>query len=136
MTGADALAAGVEAGAVAGCCWHAAKANVAKAMQRVVDAFIVGAFIIVFRGAMRKSRRRCVKQLLERRGLGPYHWRMQSTNANAWRLCVAPMMDWTDMHCRYFHRLLSPNARLYTEMVTAAALAHGDRARLLAHNPE
>ena len=61
---------------------------------------------------------------------------MQSTNANAWRLCVAPMMDWTDMHCRYFHRLLSPNARLYTEMVTAAALAHGDRARLLAHNPE
>jgi tRNA-dihydrouridine synthase A len=46
------------------------------------------------------------------------------------------MMDWTDAHCRYFHRLLSPNARLYTEMVTAAALAHGDRARLLAHNPE
>jgi tRNA-dihydrouridine synthase A len=46
------------------------------------------------------------------------------------------MMDWTDMHCRYFHRLLSPNARLYTEMVTAAALIHGDRARLLAHNPE
>jgi tRNA-dihydrouridine synthase A len=46
------------------------------------------------------------------------------------------MMDWTDAHCRYFHRLLSPNARLYTEMVTAAALAHGDRARLLAHNSE
>jgi tRNA-dihydrouridine synthase A len=61
---------------------------------------------------------------------------MQSPNANAWRLCVAPMMDWTDMHCRYFHRLLGPNARLYTEMVTAAALAHGDRGRLLAHNPE
>ncbi|MBU6415973.1 MAG: tRNA dihydrouridine(20/20a) synthase DusA [Xanthomonadaceae bacterium] len=61
---------------------------------------------------------------------------MQSTNANAWRLCVAPMMDWTDMHCRYFHRLLGPNARLYTEMVTAAALVHGHRARLLAHNVE
>jgi tRNA-dihydrouridine synthase A len=61
---------------------------------------------------------------------------MQSTNANAWRLCVAPMMDWTDMHCRYFHRLLGPDARLYTEMVTAAALVHGDRARLLAHNRE
>jgi len=136
MTGADALAAGVEAGAVAGCCWHAAKAKAAKATQRVVDAFIVGAFIIVFRGATRKSRRRCVKQLLGRRGLRPYHGRMQSTNANAWRLCVAPMMDWTDMHCRYFHRLLSPNARLYTEMVTAVALAHGDRARLLAHNSE
>jgi len=85
---------------------------------------------------MRESRRRRVKQLLGRRGLRPYHGHMQSTNANAWRLCVAPMMDWTDMHCRYFHRLLSPNARLYTEMVTAAALAHGDRARLLAHNPE
>ena len=52
------------------------------------------------------------------------------------RVCTAPMMDWTDRHCRYFHRLLSPNARLYTEMVTAAALAHGDLARLLTHNPE
>ncbi|HEU4855827.1 MAG TPA: tRNA dihydrouridine(20/20a) synthase DusA [Rhodanobacteraceae bacterium] len=53
---------------------------------------------------------------------------------NPWTLCVAPMMDWTDMHCRYFHRLLSPHARLYTEMVTAAALAHGERAHLLAFN--
>jgi tRNA-dihydrouridine synthase A len=59
---------------------------------------------------------------------------MQPVTANPWRLCVAPMMDWTDMHCRYFHRLLSPHARLYTEMVTAAALAHGERARLLAFN--
>ena len=46
-------------------------------------------------------------------------------------LCVAPMMDWTDRHCRYFHRLLSPHARLYTEMVTSAAVVHGDRQRLL-----
>jgi tRNA-dihydrouridine synthase A len=44
---------------------------------------------------------------------------------------VAPMMDWTDRHCRYFHRLLAPHARLYTEMVTAPAVLHGDRARLL-----
>src|SRR5690348_7440461 len=44
---------------------------------------------------------------------------------------VAPMMDWTDRHCRYFHRLLSPHALLYTEMVTAPAVIHGDRARLL-----
>jgi tRNA-dihydrouridine synthase A len=52
--------------------------------------------------------------------------------ANApWRLSVAPMMDWTDRHCRYFHRLLSPNARLYTEMVTAPALLHGERERLI-----
>lgn len=51
---------------------------------------------------------------------------------HAWRLAVAPMMSWTDRHCRYFLRLLSPRARLYTEMVTAAAVLHGDRARLLA----
>ncbi len=42
------------------------------------------------------------------------------------------MMDWTDRHCRYFHRQLSAHARLYTEMVTSAAIAHGDRERLLA----
>jgi tRNA-dihydrouridine synthase A len=44
------------------------------------------------------------------------------------------MMDWTDRHCRAFHRLLTRRALLYTEMVTAAAILHGDRARLLAHN--
>jgi tRNA-dihydrouridine synthase A len=48
---------------------------------------------------------------------------------------VAPMMDWTDRHCRYFHRLLSPHALLYTEMVTAPAVLHGDRARLLGFDP-
>jgi len=41
------------------------------------------------------------------------------------------MMDWTDRHCRVFHRLLSAHARLYTEMLTSAAIVHGDRARLL-----
>ena len=49
----------------------------------------------------------------------------------ALRLSVAPMMDWTDTHCRVFHRLLAPNARLYTEMVHAQAVIHGDRDRLL-----
>ncbi|MEP7044113.1 MAG: tRNA dihydrouridine(20/20a) synthase DusA [Dokdonella sp.] len=44
---------------------------------------------------------------------------------------VAPMMDWTDRHCRFFHRVLSPHVRLYTEMVTAPAVLHGDRERLL-----
>ncbi|MCB1529136.1 MAG: tRNA dihydrouridine(20/20a) synthase DusA, partial [Hyphomicrobiaceae bacterium] len=44
---------------------------------------------------------------------------------------VAPMMDWTDRHCRMFHRQLTRRARLYTEMVTAEAVLHGDRARLL-----
>ncbi|HSZ53023.1 MAG TPA: tRNA dihydrouridine(20/20a) synthase DusA [Caulobacteraceae bacterium] len=47
------------------------------------------------------------------------------------RLCVAPMMDWTDRHCRAFHRTLSTRARLYTEMVTATAVLRGDRERLL-----
>ena len=42
------------------------------------------------------------------------------------RLCVAPMMDWTDRHCRYFLRLIAPRARLYTEMITSGALEHGD----------
>ena len=44
---------------------------------------------------------------------------------------VAPMMDWTDRHCRVFHRLLSRRARLYTEMLTTGAIIHGDRQRLL-----
>ncbi|HEX5999130.1 MAG TPA: tRNA dihydrouridine(20/20a) synthase DusA [Hyphomicrobiaceae bacterium] len=51
------------------------------------------------------------------------------------KFCVAPMMDWTDRHCRYFHRLLSTHALLYTEMVTAEAVLHGDRDRLLGFNP-
>lgn len=51
------------------------------------------------------------------------------------RLCVAPMMDWTDRHCRYFMRCLTRHSLLYTEMVTAAALLHGDTDRLLAFDP-
>ncbi len=46
-------------------------------------------------------------------------------------LSVAPMMDWTDRHCRVFHRGLTRDALLYTEMITAAAIRHGDRQRLL-----
>jgi len=49
----------------------------------------------------------------------------------AHRLSVAPMMDWTDRHCRAFHRALTTRALLYTEMVTAPAVIHGDRDRLL-----
>jgi tRNA-dihydrouridine synthase A len=51
------------------------------------------------------------------------------------RFSVAPMMDWTDRHCRVFHRRLSRHARLYTEMVTADAVLHGKRDRLLAFSP-
>lgn len=53
------------------------------------------------------------------------------TVRDAARLSVAPMMDWTDRHCRVFHRLMSRRALLYTEMVTAPAIIHGDRHRLL-----
>src|SRR5918999_670520 len=59
---------------------------------------------------------------------------MQRTQEH--RFCIAPMMDWTDRHCRVFHRLLSKHARLYTEMITAAAVLHGDRQRLLGFSPE
>ncbi|WP_140725429.1 tRNA dihydrouridine(20/20a) synthase DusA [Pseudomonas sp. Hp2] len=55
--------------------------------------------------------------------------------ADSLRLSVAPMMDWTDRHCRVFHRLLAPSARLYTEMVHANAVIHGDRERLLGFDP-
>lgn len=52
------------------------------------------------------------------------------------RLSVAPMMDWTDRHCRVFHRTMSRNALLYTEMVTAPAIIHGKRAQLLDFFPQ
>ena len=50
------------------------------------------------------------------------------------RLCVAPMMDWTDRHCRVFHRHLAPDALLFSEMVTAEAVIHGNLDRLLGHD--
>ena len=53
----------------------------------------------------------------------------------AHRLCAAPMMDWTDRHCRYFLRQCAPHARLYTEMITSGALLHGDAERHLAFDP-
>jgi len=52
------------------------------------------------------------------------------------RLSVAPMMDWTDRHCRYFHRLLAPTALLYTEMVTTGAILHADLEKLIGFNRE
>ncbi|MBS0327892.1 MAG: tRNA dihydrouridine(20/20a) synthase DusA [Proteobacteria bacterium] len=54
---------------------------------------------------------------------------------NRWALSVAPMMDWTDRHCRYFLRQVSKRVRLYTEMITAPALMHGDVARHLDFDP-
>lgn len=49
---------------------------------------------------------------------------------------IAPMMDWTDRHCRFFHRLISPNAVLFTEMVTTGAIIYGDKERHLAFSPQ
>ena len=51
------------------------------------------------------------------------------------RVAVAPMMDWTDRHCRYFLRGFSPGALLYTEMITSAAIVRGDVRLLLAFDP-
>ncbi|WP_298261859.1 tRNA dihydrouridine(20/20a) synthase DusA [uncultured Litoreibacter sp.] len=59
-----------------------------------------------------------------------------STVTTAARFSVAPMMDWTDRHCRYFHRLISKNALLYTEMVTAPALVRGGAVHLLDFSPQ
>ncbi len=49
-------------------------------------------------------------------------------NALGHKFSVAPMMDWTDRHCRVFHRLMTRRAKLYTEMLTTGAIIHGDRA--------
>ena len=56
-------------------------------------------------------------------------------NALDRKFCIAPMMEWTDRHCRFFHRLLTRRALIYTEMITTGAVLHGERARLLAHDP-
>jgi len=59
---------------------------------------------------------------------------LPATGIASRRFSVAPMMDWTDRHCRFFLRLLSRNALLYTEMVTTGAILHGDRQRFLRHH--
>jgi tRNA-dihydrouridine synthase A len=59
----------------------------------------------------------------------------ETSKAGPWRFSVAPMMEWTDRHCRFFHRLLTRRALLYTEMLTTGAVLHGDRARLLRFDP-
>jgi tRNA-dihydrouridine synthase A len=52
------------------------------------------------------------------------------------KFSVAPMMEWTDRHCRYFHRRMTRRAMLYTEMITTGAVLHGDRTRLLRYDAE
>jgi tRNA-dihydrouridine synthase A len=60
---------------------------------------------------------------------------VKSTLSENRKFAIAPMMDWTDRHCRFFHRLLTRRALIYTEMITTGALLHGNRARLLRHDP-
>jgi tRNA-dihydrouridine synthase A len=59
----------------------------------------------------------------------------KTTKSYDFLFSVAPMMDWTDRHCRVFHRLMTRRGRLYTEMLTTGAIIHGDRARLLGFDP-
>src|SRR5688500_411359 len=58
----------------------------------------------------------------------------KSTKSYDFLFSVAPMMDWTDRHCRVFDRLMTRRAKLYTEMLTTGAIIHGDRARLLGYD--
>ena len=60
---------------------------------------------------------------------------MDAVRALNRRFCIAPMMEWTDRHCRFFHRLLTRRALIYTEMVTTGAVLHGDRDRLIGFDP-
>ena len=57
-----------------------------------------------------------------------------SSNDPDRKFCIAPMMEWTDRHCRFFHRLLTRRARIYTEMITTGAVLHGPSARLMAYD--
>src|ERR1700755_229349 len=59
----------------------------------------------------------------------------KTTKSSDFVFSVAPMMDWTDRHCRVFHRLMTRRGRLYTEMLTTGAILHGDRQRLLGFDP-
>ena len=68
------------------------------------------------------------------RGMSPFQ--PDSAVPRAHRFCVAPMMEWTDRHCRYFLRLISRRTFLYTEMVVADAVLYGDRERVLGFSPE
>jgi tRNA-dihydrouridine synthase A len=60
--------------------------------------------------------------------------KLSKNNMAGRRFAIAPMMEWTDRHCRFFHRLLTRRALIYTEMITTGAVLHGDRARLLAYD--
>ncbi|MGD0720015.1 MAG: tRNA dihydrouridine(20/20a) synthase DusA [Roseiarcus sp.] len=95
----------------------------------LVEAFVDG--LRVRRADCSSSRRESVVNAKESIRVNQDH----GADAGPWRFSVAPMMDWTDRHCRVFHRLLTRRARLYTEMVTADAVVFGPRERLLGFDP-
>lgn len=68
------------------------------------------------------------------RAMPPTSSRAAGPAVAAHRIAVAPMIDWTDRHCRFFHRRISRHTHLYTEMITAPAILYGPRDRLLAHD--
>jgi tRNA-dihydrouridine synthase A len=61
---------------------------------------------------------------------------MKIHNLNPWRLCIAPMIDWTDRHYRYFMRTMTQHTRLYTEMITTGAIIYGGAERFLKYHPQ
>jgi tRNA-dihydrouridine synthase A len=93
-------------------------------------------FILGTHSSFRQMRDRSPGKQAARIRRSKHQVRMSQIQAHNRRISVAPMMDWTDRHCRYFHRLLAPAALLYTEMVTSGAILHGDRDHLLAFNAE
>jgi tRNA-dihydrouridine synthase A len=82
-----------------------------------------------------RSTRNCNRGGIVCRDLANRGMAQASSDVRSWRFCVAPMMDWTDRHCRFFHRFMSRRARLYTEMLTTGAVLHGNRERLLGFDP-
>lgn len=78
----------------------------------------------------RKHAKNTLSKMLDKQTFSPVNARPTLSR----RFSVAPMMDWTDRHCRFFLRLLSKHALLYTEMVTTGAILHGDHDRFLRHN--
>ncbi len=96
----------------------------------VQHALFGTAWLYLRQGNERKSEKTGVNEYSTLRAQ-PTETEEKSCNFSRFRFSVAPMMDWTDRHCRSFHRILSRRARLYTEMLAAGAVLHGDRGRLL-----
>lgn len=91
-------------------------------------------FLLMGDGGLDQGRQAIASAQLDKLPLHRQNRHMASHSP--WRFSVAPMMDWTDRHCRSFHRILTRRALLYSEMVTANAVIHGDRERLIGFSPD